>query len=29
MSFLLIMTLAFIVVVALDFAEKKRQSSAR
>lgn len=29
MSFLLIMTIAFFIVVALDFAEKKRQSSAR
>jgi hypothetical protein len=29
MSFLLIMTLVFFIVVALDFAEKKRQSSAR
>lgn len=29
MYFLLIMILAFFVVVALDFVEKKRQSSAR
>lgn len=29
MSFLMIMTLIFFVIVALDIAEKKRQSSIR